>query len=134
MTAALYSDESYAAQKARHQHLGLIAFVDELFKLQVLTERIMHMYLEALLGSVKEEKIEPLCALLTTVGALLDTPKARRHMDAYFSRMKELSKSSNVASRMQFMLQVSAPHCFKLSSVADNSSRTLLSFLSRIRH
>lgn len=30
----------------------------------------------------------------------------KRHMDAYFSRMKELIKGINVGLRMQFMLQV----------------------------
>ena len=52
------------------------------------------------------EEIESLCKLLTTVGQILDTPKARAHMDVYFSRMKELSKSPKVNSRMQLMLQV----------------------------
>ncbi|KAG1841749.1 hypothetical protein F4604DRAFT_1939263 [Suillus subluteus] len=39
------------------------------------------------------------------VGQLLDTPKARTHIDVYFMRMKELGKSLNVSSHMQFMLQ-----------------------------
>lgn len=106
---ALYSEEYYAAQKAKRQGLGLIKFIGELFKLQMLTERIMHECVKKLLGNVEnpeEEEIESLCKLLTTVGALLDTPKARAHMDIYFSRMKELTKSPNVNSRMQFMLQV----------------------------
>ncbi|KAI0795099.1 hypothetical protein C8Q75DRAFT_748900 [Abortiporus biennis] len=106
--AALYSDEYYAAQKAKRQGLGLIKFIGELFKLQMLTERIMHECVKKLLGNVEnpeEEEIESLCKLLATVGQLLDTPKARAHMDVYFSRMKELTKSANVNSRMQFMLQ-----------------------------
>ncbi|KAI0369021.1 ARM repeat-containing protein [Pilatotrama ljubarskyi] len=106
--SALYSDEYYAAQKAKRQGLGLIKFIGELFKLQMLTERIMHECVKKLLGNVEnpeEEEIESLCKLLTTVGQLLDTPKARAHMDVYFSRMKELTKSPNVNSRMQFMLQ-----------------------------
>lgn len=105
---ALYSDEYYAAQKAKRQGLGLIRFIGELFKLQMLTERIMHECVKKLLGNVEnpeEEEIESLCKLLTTVGQSLDTPKARAHMDVYFSRMKELTKSPNVSSRMQFMLQ-----------------------------
>ena len=57
---------------------------------------------------VQEEEIEFLFQLLTTIGALLDTPEACAHMDVYFSRMKELTKSPNVNSRMQFMLQVRA--------------------------
>ncbi|OJT05720.1 Eukaryotic translation initiation factor 4 gamma, partial [Trametes pubescens] len=104
---ALYS-EYYAAQKAKRQGLGLIKFIGELFKLQMLTERIMHECVKKLLGNVEnpvEEEIESLCKLLTTVGQILDTPKARAHMDVYFSRMKELCKSPNVNSRMQFMLQ-----------------------------
>ena len=106
---ALYSDEYYAAQKVKRQGLGLIKFVGELFKLQMLTERIMHECVKKLLGSMEnpeEEEIESLCTLLTTVGAHLDIPKARAHVDVYFSRMKELTKSQNVSLRMQFMLQV----------------------------
>ncbi|KAI0696675.1 hypothetical protein C8T65DRAFT_583280 [Cerioporus squamosus] len=104
----IFSDEYYAAQKAKRQGLGLIKFIGELFKLQMLTERIMHECVKKLLGNVEnpeEEEIESLCKLLTTVGQILDTPKARAHMDVYFSRMKELTKSPNVNSRMQFMLQ-----------------------------
>ncbi|KAM6502560.1 Armadillo-type fold [Amanita muscaria] len=103
---ALYSDEYYAASKAKRQGLGLIKFIGELFKLQMLTERIMHECIKKLLGNVQnpeEEEIESLCKLLSTVGALLDTPKARAHLDVYFQRIQELSK--NVNPRMQFMLQ-----------------------------
>ncbi|CCM03917.1 uncharacterized protein FIBRA_06068 [Fibroporia radiculosa] len=94
----LYSEEYYAAQKAKRQGLGLIKFIGELFKLQMLTERIMHECVKKLLGNVEnpeEEEIESLCKLLTTVGQILDTQKARAHMDVYFSRMKELTKSLN---------------------------------------
>ncbi|KAL1938534.1 hypothetical protein VTO73DRAFT_11557 [Trametes versicolor] len=106
--SALYSEENYAAQKAKRQGLGLIKFIGELFKLQMLTERIMHKCVKKLLGSVEtpvEVEIERLCKLLTTVGQILDTPKARAHMDVYFSRMKELCKNPNVSAQMQFMLQ-----------------------------
>ena len=54
------------------------------------------------------EEIERLRKLLTTVGQILDTPKARARMDVYFSLMQELTKSPNVNSRMEFMLQVRA--------------------------
>ena len=105
----LYSDEYYAAQKAKRQ--GLIRFIGELFKLQMLTERIMHECVKKLLGNVdhdypEEEGIESLCKLLATVGSMLDIPKARAHLDVYFSRMKRLMKSPNVTPRMQCMLQV----------------------------
>ncbi|KAI9465254.1 hypothetical protein BJY52DRAFT_1114117 [Lactarius psammicola] len=104
----LYSDEYYAAAKAKRRGLGLIRFIGELFKLQMLTERIMHECIKKLLGNVEnpeEEEIESLCKLLITVGSLLDTPKARAHLDVYFSRMRELTKNKNVNARMVFMLQ-----------------------------
>jgi translation initiation factor 4G len=106
---ALYSEEYYAAQKAKRQGLGLIKFIGELFKLQMLTERIMHECVKKLLGNVEnpeEEEIESLCKLLSTVGQILDTNKARAHMDVYFSRMRELSNHPNVSSRVQFVVQV----------------------------
>ena len=105
----LYSDEYHAAQKAKRQALGLIKFIGELFKLQMLTERIMHKYVKRLLGNIgnpEEEEIQILCQLLKSVGRLLDVPKARAHMDVYFTQMKELCK--NVSPRTQFMLQVMA--------------------------
>jgi translation initiation factor 4G len=107
--AELYSDKYYAVQKAKRQGLGLMKFIGELFKLQMLTERIVHECLKKLLGNSenpKGEEIESLCQLLKTAGQLLDTPKARAHMDVYFTRMKALGKSTHVSSRMQFMLQV----------------------------
>jgi translation initiation factor 4G len=104
-----YSDEYYAAQKARGQALGLIGFLCELFKLRMLNERIMHDCMQKLLGSIEnpeEEQIEGLCQLLKTAGQLLDTPKASAHMDIYFTRIKKLSKSVSISARMQLMLQV----------------------------
>ncbi|KAI5982502.1 ARM repeat-containing protein [Pisolithus orientalis] len=104
----LYSNEYYASQKAKRQGLGLIKFIGKLFKLQTLTERIMHECVKKLLGNVEtpeKEEIESLCQLLRTVGQLLHVPKSRAHMDVYFQRMRELCKSLNVSPRMQFVLQ-----------------------------
>ena len=105
----LYFSEYYAAQKAKCQGLSLITFIGELFKFQMLTERIMHKRVKKLLGNVdnpEEEEIKSLCQLLRTIGRLLNVPKAHAHMDVYFSRMKELGKSNNVSPHMEFMLQV----------------------------
>ncbi|KAK0494869.1 armadillo-type protein [Armillaria luteobubalina] len=104
----LYSEEYYAAQEAKRQGLGLVKFMGELFKLQMLTERIMHNCVKELLRNAEnseEEEIVSLCILLTTVGGSLDTLRARDHMDVYFSCMKELMKDPNVSLRMQFKLQ-----------------------------
>ena len=105
----MYSEEYHAAQKAKRQGLGLVKFIGELFKMRMLTERIMHECIKKLLVNVdnpEEDEIESLCILLATVGSMLDFPKARGHLDVYFSRIKELIKNPNVTPRMQHMLQV----------------------------
>ncbi|CAO1637043.1 unnamed protein product [Parajaminaea phylloscopi] len=105
--AELMSDEYYAAAKAKRRGLGLVRFIGELFKLSMLTEKIMHLCIKKLLSNAldpEEEEIESLCKLLTTVGRQLDTEKARGHIDVYFQRIKEMSKSESINSRMRFML------------------------------
>ncbi|KAI6106531.1 armadillo-type protein [Pisolithus croceorrhizus] len=101
------ADECYAAQKAKRQCLGLTKFICELFRRQMLTERIVHECVKKLLGNVEvpeEQEIKSLCQLLKTVGQLLDVPKARACMDLYFQGMRNLCESPNVCPRMRFML------------------------------
>ncbi|KIJ05323.1 hypothetical protein PAXINDRAFT_93614, partial [Paxillus involutus ATCC 200175] len=103
-----YSDAYYAAQKAKRQGLGLIRFIGELFKLHMLSERIVHQCAKKLLGNAEnpeEEEIKNLCQLLKTVGQQLDVPEARARMDVYFARMKGLCKDLDVNPRMRFILQ-----------------------------
>ncbi|KAI0799741.1 armadillo-type protein [Irpex lacteus] len=106
MTSKLFSDEYYTAQKARRRSIGYITFLGELFKLQMLTERIMHECVKALLmgGESDSESIEGLCTLLNIIGCLMDTPRARAFMDVYFSRMKEMTKQPKLSLRLRFML------------------------------
>ncbi|KAL1736411.1 armadillo-type protein [Schizophyllum commune] len=104
-TLVLYSDSYYAAEKMRRQGRGLTHFIGELFKL--LTERIMHQCVRQMLGNVdspKDDNMEGLCVLLTTVGELLHRPCARAYMNAYFTCMRALSRSPSLSSRVQFML------------------------------
>ncbi|KAK1230746.1 hypothetical protein PQX77_006152 [Marasmius sp. AFHP31] len=106
--APLYSDSYYASQKAKRRGLGLVKFIGELFNSNVMTERIVHGCLQKLLLNVetpKEEDLESLCVLLTTVGPTLDTPRARAHVDVYFSRMREVMNNPAVSQRIVFMLQ-----------------------------
>ncbi|CAG8570984.1 22012_t:CDS:10 [Dentiscutata erythropus] len=104
----LMSDEYYTAARAKRHGLGLIRFIGELFKLNMLTERIMHECVKKLLtvqhGIPEEEEMESLCKLMTTVGQQLDHAKAKSHMDAYFLRMEDISKNSKLSSRIKFML------------------------------
>ncbi|KAF9582192.1 hypothetical protein BGW38_000527 [Lunasporangiospora selenospora] len=104
----LMSDEYYVMMKAKRQGLGLIRFIGELYKQKMLTEKIMHECVKKLLANVtnpEEEETEGLCKLMTTIGALLDRPEAKGHMDVYFVRMQELTKSSKLSSRVRFLVQ-----------------------------
>ncbi|XP_054780320.1 eukaryotic translation initiation factor 4G-like isoform X2 [Prosopis cineraria] len=94
--------------KARRRMLGNIRLIGELYKKKMLTERIMHECIQKLLGSYQdpdEEDIEALCKLMSTIGVIIDHPKAKEHIDAYFERMKLLSNNMNLSSRVRFMLK-----------------------------
>ncbi|KAH1054445.1 hypothetical protein AAZX31_08G329700 [Glycine max] len=94
--------------KARRRMLGNIRLIGELYKKKMLTERIMHECIKKLLGQYQdpdEEDIEALCKLMSTIGEMIDHPKAKEHMDAYFEMMRSLSNNMNLSSRLRFMLK-----------------------------
>ncbi|KAM1018905.1 hypothetical protein ACFX2C_040474 [Malus domestica] len=45
--------------------------------------------------------IEALCKLMSTIGEMIDHPKAKEYMDAYFERMKSLSNNMKLSSRVR---------------------------------
>ncbi|KAI5460008.1 hypothetical protein BGZ63DRAFT_425960 [Mariannaea sp. PMI_226] len=106
--AALMSDEYYVAAAAKRRGLGLVQFIGELYKLGMLTERIMHECVHKLVdykGVPDETEIESLSKLLRTIGANLDaTEKGRPLMDAYFQRIQTMVDMPDLQSRMKFML------------------------------
>ncbi|KAI9167359.1 LOW QUALITY PROTEIN: Eukaryotic translation initiation factor 4 gamma [Paramyrothecium foliicola] len=106
--AVMLSDEYYAAAAAKRRGLGLVQFIGELYKLGMLTERIMHECVRKLVdykGVPDEAEIESLCKLLRTIGANLDaTEKGRPMMDAYFQRIQTMADLPELQSRMRFML------------------------------
>jgi hypothetical protein len=110
---------------AKRQSLGLVRFIGELLKSNMLTERIIHECIKNLLifqGSPDEEKMERLCKLMNTVGEQLDHvkqnplermkstqiahAKAKKYMESYFERMEEITKLPNLSNRIKFMLMV----------------------------
>ncbi|RPB23723.1 ARM repeat-containing protein [Terfezia boudieri ATCC MYA-4762] len=105
---AMLSDEYYIAAAAKRRRLGLIQFIGELFKLGMVTERIMHECFKKLFDyeDVPEEAVvESLCMLLRTIGASLDaTGKGRPAMDAYFVRIQTMIDHPELQSRLKFML------------------------------
>ncbi|KAI1131512.1 hypothetical protein F5Y10DRAFT_286438 [Nemania abortiva] len=106
--AVLLSDEYYQAAAAKRRGLGLVQFIGELYKLGMLTERIMHECVRKLVdysGIPDEAEVESLCKLLRTIGGNLDTAeKGKPMMDAYFQRIQSMVELPGLPSRLQFML------------------------------
>ncbi|XP_074271968.1 uncharacterized protein LOC141595910 [Silene latifolia] len=94
--------------KVRRRMLGNYRLIGELYKKRMLTERIMHECIKKVLGQFQkpdEENIEALCKLMSTIGKMIDHPKAKEHMDAYFDIMGQLSNDMKLSLRVRFMLK-----------------------------
>ncbi|TGO51022.1 hypothetical protein BOTNAR_0370g00010 [Botryotinia narcissicola] len=106
--AAMLSDEYYIAAAAKRRGLSLVQFIGELYKLSMLTERIMHECVKKLVdynGLPDEAEIESLTKLLKTIGLNLDsTEKGRPLMDVYFARINAMMEQPELPSRLKFML------------------------------
>ncbi len=112
----MLSDEYYIAAAAKRRGLGLVRFIGELYKLGMLTERIMHECVKKLVdyeGTPDEAEVESLTSLLKTIGQNLDnTQRGLDLMDAYFVRISQMIDTPDLPSRLSFMLMVSRlrPH------------------------
>jgi translation initiation factor 4G len=106
--AVMLSDEYYIAAAAKRRGLGLVQFIGELYKLSMLTERIMHECVKKLVdytGIPDEAEIESLTKLLKTIGSNLDsTEKGKPMMDVYFTRIQGMVDTPDLPSRLRFML------------------------------
>lgn len=106
--AVMLSDEYYIAAAAKRRGLGLVQFIGELYKLGMLTERIMHECVKKLVdytGIPDEAEVESLTKLLKTIGANLDsTEKGHPMMDVYFQRITAMMETPGLPSRLHFML------------------------------
>ncbi|CAK4030499.1 Eukaryotic translation initiation factor 4 gamma [Lecanosticta acicola] len=107
--AALLTDEYYVAAAAKRRGLGLIQFIGQLYKLRMLTLRIMHECVMRLLnfeGDPDEAAVENLTTLLKAVGASMEEEEQGRGlMNTYFQRIEEvLLKSEALPSRPRFMI------------------------------
>jgi translation initiation factor 4G len=106
--ATMLSDEYYIAAAAKRKGLGLIQFIGELYKLGMLTLRIMHECVLKLLdfeGLPDESAIESLVKLLRTVGATMESAEAGPKMiNMYFERVEKVMHMEGLPSRLQFML------------------------------
>jgi translation initiation factor 4G len=106
--AVMLSDEYYIAAAAKRRGLGLIQFIGELYKLGMLTVRIMHECVHKLLnfdGLPDESAIESLVKLLRTVGGTMNAnPAGSGMIGAYFERIDGIMKMDGLPSRLYYML------------------------------
>ncbi|KAK2702689.1 hypothetical protein QYM36_018706, partial [Artemia franciscana] len=103
---------------------GNIRFIGELFKLRMLTIKIMNFCISKLLKSRDEEQLECLCKLISTIGktyeeeydakyqrAVAESKRLGKQLqiqltklDVYLDEMRKLSQSEDLSSRIRFML------------------------------
>lgn len=101
--------EALSFLQTRRQGLGVVRFLGELFKSEMLNERIMHECIKKLLAKVEnpaEEDLESLCTLLTTAGRELDTSKAQDHFDIYFGTIRTLADDPKLSTAIRRALTV----------------------------
>merc|ERR1712142_1156754 len=101
--------------KLRRRSLGNIRFIGELYKLNMLTARIMHECVKKLLMTTDEESLECLCRLVTTVGKDLEEETTGRlskgpqpginDLSVYFKEMSKLVEQRKISSRVRFLMQ-----------------------------
>ncbi|GAM29151.1 hypothetical protein SAMD00019534_123270 [Acytostelium subglobosum LB1] len=94
----------------RKKIYGLINFIAELFKQDMLSDKIIHAILVALMGELnkpQEIKLECFCKLLAPIGSKIVSKKgADTFMMGYYQRMEQLiSPQSNLSTRIKFLIQ-----------------------------
>ncbi|KAI0027510.1 armadillo-type protein, partial [Vararia minispora EC-137] len=91
----------------KRRGLATLPLIAQLFRYGMLTERIMHETIKRLLVLPITEPacIVGLCKIFLTAGRELDHPKARRHIDVYFERMKGIVQSGDLDDETASMLK-----------------------------
>lgn len=94
--------------RMRKRAVGTVRFIGELYKIDLLTIKIMHTCVNLLLDprTMDEESLECLCKLLTTVGKKMETD-TRDCLGEYFQILQDIigKKSEHkISSRIRFMI------------------------------
>ncbi|XP_039967649.1 eukaryotic translation initiation factor 4 gamma 3 isoform X1 [Bactrocera tryoni] len=104
-------------RKIRRRSGGTVRFIGELFKISMLTGKIINSCIDALLNPNSEDQLECLCKLLTTVGEKfeqtpINTKESTRcySLEKTMNRMQAIASKTDkegakVSSRVRFMLQ-----------------------------
>ncbi|EDW99338.2 eukaryotic translation initiation factor 4 gamma 1 isoform X2 [Drosophila yakuba] len=104
-------------RKIRRRSGGTVRFIGELFKISMLTGKIIYSCIDTLLNPHSEDMLECLCKLLTTVGAKFEKtpvnskdPSRCYSLEKSITRMQAIASKTDkdggkVSSRVRFMLQ-----------------------------
>lgn len=104
-------DENF---KIRRRAVGTVHFIGELYKIEMLTSKIMNSCIGHLLdpSMCSEETLECLCKLLTTIGKCLeknDDKNAKKiDLSEYFATLSKIADKKyplSISSRIRFMIQ-----------------------------
>lgn len=52
-----------------------------------------------------EENVRSLYKLMSTIGHMIDHPKAREHIDGYIDRIAKMANNQALPTRLRFMLK-----------------------------
>lgn len=101
----------FESTKVRKRAVGTVHFIGELYKIEMLTSKIMRLCITHLLDSsmCSEETLECLCKLLDTVGKRLEKLDANKvDLSECFATLEKLADKKNpigISSRIRFMIQ-----------------------------
>lgn len=107
-------EAGYAKNKVKRHMLGNIKFIGELFKADMVTEKILRHCIKHLMPNAKadEENMENLCKLLETAGGKLEItierkkkPADIKDLLATFKLMEEISNRKGLSSRIKFAVK-----------------------------
>jgi translation initiation factor 4G len=107
----LKADFEMENYKIRRRAVGTVHFIGELYKIEMLTSRIMQSCVSHLLdpSMCSEETLECLCKLLTTIGKRLEKLDAKKiDLTESFNTLAKIADKKNpsgVSSRIRFMIQ-----------------------------
>lgn len=93
-------------RRLRMRSVGNVRFIGELYKLKMLTAKIMVYCMTYLIEKLEEEKLECLCKLLTTIGEQVES-EVKEQLESVFKKMQDIvdRKSNKISSRVRFMIQ-----------------------------
>lgn len=83
--------EELDEQKTRYRRraVGTVRFIGELYKINMLNDKIMHQCIQLLLSNEDEDSLECLCKLLTTIGKNIEA--AQKTLDVYFEKLEAIA-------------------------------------------